>query len=136
MTHVLSHISRYLQTAFACLVCVMAINMGAALAQEEVPAQISSAGSDMAGQAVLIVEAAYQPASIARQGPDMNPVVLMADPGMAYVFSTPSRQMQLSVEGAAGNCFTQITQTDTTGVIAVPMAQTRRCEAPRLVIIH
>lgn len=114
----------------------MAINMGAALAQEETSAPLRNVGSDMAGQAVLIVEAAYQPASIVRQDLDLNPVVLMADPGLAYVFSTPSRQMQLSVEGTSGNCFSQITQTDTSGLIAMPMAQTRRCEAPRLVIIH
>lgn len=65
-----------------------------------------------------------------------TPVLLLADPGMAYIFSVPSQQMQIRIEGQSGICFDQMARTDTAGVIELPIASTRRCQQPRLVVIH
>lgn len=64
------------------------------------------------------------------------PIIFMADPGLAFVISAPLRQLQVSVEGDAGVCLEQLLQTDENGVAEIPIAATRRCVRPRLVVTH
>jgi len=64
------------------------------------------------------------------------PVLLLADPGLAYVLSSPSRHLQITIEGENRICLDQLTATDSSGTLQYPMANTKNCTAPRLVVLH
>ncbi|MCF6294042.1 MAG: hypothetical protein L3J04_11680 [Robiginitomaculum sp.] len=64
------------------------------------------------------------------------PLIFMADPGVAFIISAPSRQLQVRIESDSGVCAGQLLQTDESGVVEIPIAATARCVRPRLVIMH
>ncbi|MBL4618219.1 MAG: hypothetical protein JKY46_11035 [Robiginitomaculum sp.] len=64
------------------------------------------------------------------------PIIFMADPGVAFVMSAPSRQLQLRIESNSGVCSEQLLRTDESGIVEVPIVATARCVSPRLVIMH
>jgi len=126
---------QYLQTATACLVLIMAGNLGQALVRHAPQNTAQNAPQNMTNQPIRIAAASYsQPAVIVLEH---TPVLLLADPGMAYVMSAPSRQLQVRVEGSnTGHCQNHLLQTDAAGVLSLPVAATRSCQQPRLVVLH
>ena len=76
------------------------------------------------------------PASLSSQQAPIIPVLLLADPGRAYVLSAPEQQLQISIESVNGTCFDELKTTDGSGMLELFIANTRRCVEPRLVVFH
>jgi hypothetical protein len=128
---------RYLQTLFAALAVIMALNLGGALASagsDPLPQQVGNR-SDQTGKSIPIVEIRFQGALLPETETSI-PVLLLAEPGRAFVLSAPNQQMQITIENSHGICQQDLLQTDNSGVIEVPIAGTRNCTRPRLVLIH
>ncbi len=75
-------------------------------------------------------------ASLSSQQAPVVPVLLLADPGRAYVLSAPEQQLQISIESMSGTCFDELKTTDGSGMLELFIANTRRCAEPRLVVFH
>jgi len=135
MKHVLSSFFIHLQTACAVFVVILVGNLGGALAAGQgASTGVLPIGSDQAGIPVPIVQAAYRaPVTEPRS---TGSVWLMADPGRAYVLTTPHAQVQIAVENGTSVCRSAATHSDRSGMVELPIAATRRCAAPRLVVSY
>ncbi|VAV87861.1 hypothetical protein MNBD_ALPHA06-63 [hydrothermal vent metagenome] len=136
MNQIIPNTAKFIQTGLASLAVLMMANLVQALADETVtPIQVHVATTqNMAGKGIPIPEL-VQVSFLASQ-PQAVPVLLLANPGMAYVMSQPTRKTQIQVEGLSGICTRLSSQTDRAGVLALPMAATKRCQQPRLVVLY
>ncbi len=130
MNQIWSIFVQYLQSISAALVMIMALHLGGALAGTSAANDIQN--TDQAGMFIPIVSAAYG----ASRTISTIPLVVLAEPGRAFVLSIPNRQIQVRIESGNTACKQTLGQTNSSGLFEIPIAATAHCAAPRLVVMH
>ncbi len=64
-----------------------------------------------------------------------SPVMMLSLPGRGALLSAPGEIATITIESRNGKtCSTYLARTDTAGVLDVPVASTKHCISPRIVI--
>lgn len=136
MNHLFTKLEQLAQLVSASLVLILAINLVRAIAE---PAPVAEPAAQTYVPAALpahVEEVALRPAEMQSGEMSTQPLLVTATPGQALVFARPQSLVQVQVETGDHLCTSSMTASNADGMVTVPVAATRNCARPRVVVLH
>lgn len=136
MNHIFAKLEQLAQLVSASLVLVLAINLMRAIAAPEAMAEPAAQSYIPPALSAPLQQVALRPAEMRVDETSALPMLVRAGPGEAHVFAQPQSLVQVQVEAGRHVCARSVGISDETGMLSLPVAATRNCTNPRVVVLH